>query len=205
MEKHYYINVSIPVLDDFIVGLCNRYCEDQENIMKGSLLIPSNVITKPNVSYNHSWNCFQTKFLQTIIIVSNELLVWKQLWIDKWSSYMKLLQEQNVKIAGKEINYSDAEVKRLKFSAVPNTVLLALSETNRDVFPNVHYVLTVLGVLPLTTCEAERTISCLRCLKTYNMIQDRLAGLALMHIHRDLSLHADVDEIYSTSFRTHIV
>ena len=199
VEKHYCINVTIPVLDDFIVGLCNRFCEGQEDIMKGSLLIPSNVITKPN------WDSLIQPFLELYsdevpsnYTVSNELLVWKQLWMDKWSSYMKRLQEQNVKIAGKEINYSDAEVKRLKFSAVPNTVLLALSETNRDVFPNVHYLLTLLGVLPLTTCEAECTISCLRRLKTYmrsNMTQDRLTGLALMHIHRDLSLHADVDEI----------
>lgn len=205
VEKHYCINVTIPVLDDVIVGLCDRFCEGQEDVMKGSLLIPSNIITKPN------WESLIQPFLELYLdevpsnhTLSSELLVWKQLWMDKWSSHMKLLQEQNVKIAGKEINYSDAEVKRLKFSAVPNTVCLALSETNQDVFPNVHYLLTVLGVLPLTTCEAERTISCLRRLKTYmrsTMTQDRLTGLALMHIHRELSLHADVDEIVQ-SFAT---
>jgi len=50
-------------------------------------------------------------------------------------------------------------------------------------------MLTILAVLPITTCEAERTFSALRRLKTYlrnTMASDRFTSLALMHIHKGM-------------------
>ena len=52
---------------------------------------------------------------------------------------------------------------------------------------------------PITTCEAEHTVSCLRRLKTYmrsTMGQDRLTGLAVMHIHCQIDVDID-DTKYS--------
>ena len=46
-----------------------------------------------------------------------------------------------------------------------------------------------------TSCEAERSFSGLRRTKTFlrsSMCIERLAGLALMHLHNDLDIDGDV-------------
>lgn len=115
-----------------------------------------------------------------------ELQLWELMWTEKW----KLIKEEHVK-AGRALCLTEAEINKLKTQAVPNTIASVLVETNPDMFPNVYYLLNVLAVLPVTTCEAERSISCLRRLKTYmrsTMGQDRFSGLALMNIHKDITV-----------------
>ena len=62
-------------------------------------------------------------------------------------------------------------------------------------FPNLSRAFTALLTRPITTATPERSLSVLRRLKTYLrsiMKEDRLSGLALMHIHKhDVSLNAD--------------
>ena len=68
-------------------------------------------------------------------------------------------------------------------------------ETTPELFPNIHCLLSTLAVLPVTSCEAEHCISCLRRLKTYlrsTMGQERLSELALLHIH---DFPINIDEI----------
>ena len=76
------------------------------------------------------------------------------------------MKEQYSKL-GRSTNFSKTELKMLKVNTVPNTIEAALAETNREMFPNIYYLLCVLGILPMTTCEAEQCISTLRRLKTY--------------------------------------
>ena len=55
-------------------------------------------------------------------------------------------------------------------------------------------MLTILAVLPITTCEAVRSFSTLRRVKTYlrsTMAADRLTSLALMHIHKDIPINSE--------------
>ena len=65
-------------------------------------------------------------------------------------------------------------------------------------FENIQVAIRILATLPAHTyCECERPFSALKRLKNYNrsttMIAERLNGLALMHIHRDIE--PDVEEI----------
>ena len=55
---------------------------------------------------------------------------------------------------------------KLKWNSLQSTVASALAETGVDLFPNIVYMLSLLAVLPVTSCEAERTISELGRLKT---------------------------------------
>ena len=50
------------------------------------------------------------------------------------------------------------------------------------------YLTNVLAVLPVTSCEAERSISTLGRLKT-SISQEWLTGLACMYIHSDISIN----------------
>ena len=54
--------------------------------------------------------------------------------------------------------------------------------------PEFSKVLKIYAVLPISSCEAERSFSALKRLKTYlrsNMGQNRLSSLALIHIERN--------------------
>nr|XP_047129330.1 52 kDa repressor of the inhibitor of the protein kinase-like [Hydra vulgaris] len=64
-----------------------------------------------------------------------------------------------------------------------------------DDFPNISALnkeliaLRILGTLPVTSCECERSFSVMRRLKDYmrtTMSEDRLNGLALMYIHQEI-------------------
>ena len=61
-------------------------------------------------------------------------------------------------------------------------------------FPAIYQLLKVLATIPITTCQCERCISRLRIIKTYmrsTMTEERLNGLALLSIHRDIDLNMD--------------
>ena len=55
------------------------------------------------------------------------------------------------------MNLTPNEVRVLKINSVPNTISATWIETNQEMFPNIYHLLCILGVLPMTTCEAERT------------------------------------------------
>ena len=71
-------------------------------------------------------------------------------------------------------------------------------------FPNIYTILHIMAVWPLTSCEAERSFSGLRRLKNYmrsTMKEDRLNGLALMMVHRTISV--SVENIIDTFAAKH--
>ena len=67
-------------------------------------------------------------------------------------------------------------------------------------FPNIHILLHLVCTLPVTSIECERSTSVLRRLKTYlrsTMGQERMTGLALMHIKYGMELNLDDINIFS--------
>ena len=57
------------------------------------------------------------------------------------------------------MNLAEPELKRLQFRHLPNDIVSTFKEITNDIFPNIAYSLSILAVLPVTSCEAERTIS----------------------------------------------
>ena len=73
-----------------------------------------------------------------------------------------------------------------KDKELPNTVSSSIPHTSAILFPNIRKMLIHAMVLPVTLCEAERSFSALRRIKSYlrtTMKQERLNGLALLNIH----------------------
>ena len=75
----------------------------------------------------------------------------------------------------------------------PKTALGALKACERVQFPNIFTILHILVVVvfPVTRSEAERSFSCIKRLKTRlrsTMGEERLNGLAMMLIHRDVDV-----------------
>ena len=76
----------------------------------------------------------------------------------------------------------------LKKDIFPSNFSDTLKSVNFTGFKNIKVLLRIMGTLPLTSCECERTFSgmkrvktCLRC----RMSQDRMNGLSLLNFHLD--------------------
>ena len=75
---------------------------------------------------------------------------------------------------------------------------------DQDFYPNIKLLFKVACTLPITSVECERSISRLRCLQTYlcsSMSEERLNGLAMMYVHRDIACLPD--EIVDVFAREH--
>ena len=65
-----------------------------------------------------------------------------------------------------------------------------------ETYPSLEVLFHILATLPVTTATNERSFSALKYLKTYlrsTMKEIRLNGLALLYVHRDISL--DLDQV----------
>ena len=93
-----------------------------------------------------------------------------------------------------------------KYSALPTKNLpispsAAIKECDAELYPNLRILLQIACMIPATSCECERSASALRGLNNYmraSMGKERMANLALLHIHYDKQMDVDwVVDIYS--------
>ena len=77
-----------------------------------------------------------------------------------------------------------------------STISELLPIIEKMIFPDIYTALQIAATIPATTCSCERSISVLRCSKTYlrnSMTECRMNVLDLLHVHLKVSL--DVDSI----------
>ena len=87
---------------------------------------------------------------------------------------------------------------------IPKSAASTINQCNKLIFRNIFKLLQIICIIPVTSCESERSFSALKRLKSYTrttMGQDRLNGLALMHIHRDSQYN--MEEIINKFARQH--
>ena len=90
---------------------------------------------------------------------------------------------------------ADIECWRCKWVNDPNppsTLSAALKACNRQIFPNIYTILKIAATFPVTSCECEMSISTLGNVKTScrsTMGEERLTGLCLMSVHRDIDVN----------------
>ena len=65
------------------------------------------------------------------------------------------VQKQHMEITGQELKLSANETNKLIQSTLPSTIGSTLKEINVSLFPNILYLINVLAVLPVTSCEAR--------------------------------------------------
>ena len=77
--------------------------------------------------------------------------------------------------------------------------------TSPVMFPNIHRVLYLLLLIPVTSAEMERANSAMKLVKSVlrsTMQQNRLNGLLLMYVRKDIRLDYDaIIDKYSTKHR----
>lgn len=105
--------------------------------------------------------------------LEGELKIWKQIWAAKLQDFIKYPAE---------------------------------AYTLTSDLPNVRVLLQIICTLPVTSSTAEHSFSALRRLKTYlrsTMTEDRLNGLAILHVHRDIAYRMSPKEVLEIFGRRH--
>ncbi|KAK4424892.1 hypothetical protein Salat_1682800 [Sesamum alatum] len=100
-----------------------------------------------------------------------------------------------------DLNYLYSELKILQ-GTLPNKFMSTIDIfefiKTLDCFPNIFIACQILLTVPMTVASAERSFSKLKLLKTYlrsSMSQERLNGLAIMCIEKDMLGKIDVDSM----------
>ena len=169
-EEYYRRAVFLPFLDSLIGQLNDRFRSHSDAVYRLSCIIPQFV---HKYDYDHLKPVVDLYdvFLDDGDLVKSEYEIWKQKWVrDR---------------AGCELQTVDQR---------PPNALEALAVCNREIFPNIYCLLQIAATLPVTTATAERTFSTMKRIKTYlrsTMTTDRLTGLALLNVHRDIELTPD--------------
>ncbi len=167
-QSDYYRNdITVPLLDEIIAHINSRFSEIQKKAMMALPLVPS-VLMSPEHEQSttdlaHLLAEFYADDLPNPSILQQELHVWK--W--KWKSFL---------------------------AERPSSLSKSLFHANETTFPNIRQLLRIVSTLSVTSCECERRISFLRRLKTYlrtTMAEERLTGLALMHVNYGMDLNLD--------------
>ncbi|CAC5425744.1 unnamed protein product [Mytilus coruscus] len=73
----------------------------------------------------------------------------------------------------------------------PKSLMSSLAVTNKEPYPSIFAIFSILVTMPVTTSTTERSFSALRRQKIYLrsiMVQDRQSSLALIHVHREMDI-----------------
>lgn len=174
-EVYYRRSLTIPFLDHLLGELEDRFSSNAKVATLGLCLVPSVILKRDD------W--------QTNV---NELASLYQVDLPAPLSLQTELHCWNCKFM------------RFDSDQLPDSPISALNECDSRLFPNISTLLRILSTLPVTSCEAERTFSALRCIKPFlrtTMTENRLSGLTLLHIHRSISI--DLDDAVDRFARKH--
>ncbi len=164
-DKAYYRrNIYYPFIDHCQTQFTQRFPDSSESMFIGYKLLP-NKVSEMTSQEKEAVESFYGPDMPNRVNFCSEVEVWK-------SKCSRLPQAENETI----------------------TLLGALKLADEEFFPNVHAVLKLILTLPVGSVPCERSFSAMRRLKDWSrstMAENRLNGLALMYVHRDLEVNPD--------------
>lgn len=160
-------NGKIPPLDCVCVDLKTRFSTEVLDAFKLPLLLPESVVKLSNFELDETVQCILNRFSSLLgcnmILETMKLKGEVSLWQQKWKS---------------EATSFDG-----------TRAIDVLNGCDKDIYPTIHTLFQVLCTMPVSNASAERSFSSLQRLKSWTrstMVQKRLVGLALLHIHHDI-------------------
>lgn len=162
---YYRQSVYIPIVENVLEDLKARFPEETLQLYNFSNLFPTT-----NVDADESKETIQSLATRYSTFFNKpEELAAQNIKLELESWHIKL----------EEKNHSES------------TAIELIELCDPDIYPYLHTLFRMFITLPISNASSERSFSCLRRLKTWlrsTMGEDRLVGLALLHIHRDLLL-----------------
>lgn len=132
--------------------------------MELGVLIPRFFSENSSDQFSKIFDIYNEDLLNSKAVVATEFSMWK----NKWNN-----------------------VEQAK---LPATAIDSLAVCDKCWFPNIHVLLRILCVLPVSTCTPERSFSTLRRLKTWirsTMSEKRLSALAMVNINSNVDISAN--------------
>lgn len=176
-EEFYRRSIFVPFLDSFMLHIEERLLKHEKILSSFEVLLPR--ISKPE------FNSEDEKMLRNLYSVYEELLdtVSFEIVLGETKMWYRCL----------------SEIENLPENPLEALVFL-LQERKGNVFPNLTTLFRIYVTIPVTSASNERSFSTLRRLKTYlrsTTAEERLNGLALLNIHREIpvSINEVLDEL----------
>ena len=140
LRDYYRVKLTIPLLDHVIEEIRSRFPTETCNLYNGFYVIPHNFIHCEGVNWKSEFMKFLTAYkddMPNFRAVHADLELWEMSWKN---------------------GYENVEY---------DNIVDTLNNCNDTAFPNILAALKILAVIPVTTCECERTVSALRRMKTW--------------------------------------
>lgn len=218
-EEYYRKSIYIPLLDNVINDLKDRFPKETLKCFGLRLLIPSYLVKDASsldknkedeenedeaneVKQNKDEDDDPDEVSEDnedrgnpVEDNQSEIL----LLVDRFSPILSL-KTGSVSEVEAELNLWRAkwlrEKSRNKKKTIPATALEALDECDEEIYPLLNQLLSIFATLPVSVASAERSFSSLRRLKSWmrtTMREDRLCGLCLLHSHREINI--DIEKV----------
>lgn len=180
-EAYYRQSIYVQLFDNIIVDLKSRFSDENLDLFHLSVLFPNSSVLANETALKDAVKQIAKKY-STFFEMSEGVLEKRILSeLDMW----KLKWERE--------NYDSSY-----------TVINLLKACDEDIYPVLHVLLTIFATIPCSAATCERSFSALKRLKTWlrsTMKEERLNGLALLHVHNDIKL--DLDAIIDRYAKTH--
>ena len=173
-EAYFRLAVFNPLLDNVIVDLKDRFRPSVLEVFNLPWILPINLLQKP----------------VTAAVLEQKA---KEL-VNSFSSVLPCDSEMALLKLKGELELWHKKCGKIDFKNLPESSGAVLQECDEEVYPIIHSLLLILTTLPVSSATAERSFSALRRLKTWlrsTMQEERLTGLALMLIHRDIDVNIE--------------
>lgn len=198
------ITVGVPRLAKRQINRPNYSHSDVSDYFKKAITIPllDHVISELNDRFDHSLTPYHG-----LVVISSRLLFLvkseqkdppKFSWKDQFQTFVNFYRNDfpNPSAISNELDIWVRywqKVEKDDAKSVPNSIEATLKSFphSENVFTNIQVMLRILATIPMTSCECERSFSAMRRLKNYSrstMTENRLNGLALMHIHLGIKI-----------------
>jgi len=170
-EDYFRAAVCVPFVDNFLTQLHERFLAHNQLLRNFMCLLP----TTP--SSLHCSNSDRRDILQLADMYNEDI-------------------NCTADTAAAELQLWLRHLAALPDGKKPMNAVDAFYMCDGRTFPAIKKLLQIMATLPVTTCSSERSFSTLRRLKTYlrnTTGDDRLNGLALLNIHRDVRI--DISQV----------
>ena len=174
-SEYYCRSISIPMLDHLLSEIKTRFITHQKTALLELCIVPSVMVTLPDEECASKVSQLADMY-QDDLPSPNSVLSELHCWQMKWQHQLREHGQ----------------------TSLPLSPTATFRHTSA-MYPNIKALISILCTLPVTSCSAERSISGLKRIKTASrssMTTQRLYGLTLLHVHRDLpiDIEAAVDE-----------
>ena len=179
VDAYYCRSLTIPFLDRVVNQLEERFSTRHRIHGYAFYAIPSHVVT--HNEWKKQIDSFQELYKN---LLPNAASLPAEM--DLWENFWKGILEKELRI--------------------PDTIrdTLTFITPKKNWFPNMYAILEIVGTVPSSSNSCERSISKLQLMKTFlrsTMTNERLNGLALLYIHREIEIdYEKVLDIFARNY-----